>query len=380
MCVPCASDTACVAAFGAGQLCVNGSCIPGNCRMTSQCAAGQVCDANDYMCRTCASDAECVAGYGANHLCEGGACIPGQCRTSPECPNGQLCDTPNHTCGPCATHAQCVAGYGTNHLCVERRLRLGDVPLDRRLRRLADLQPDDAHVPGVQQRRRLRDGVRAATPVHRQRVRPRAMPRVVRLRGRADLRYADADLQRVRQRHRVQRRSVVRLVHRVHRGRLHPGRLPRHAAPTARPASCAASRRPTPAAAVRPTRSARPIRDYGAGHICFQGICQPGNCHGTSADCSGALTGYLCGAQSANTCGACATDSQCQADSTYGSATICNTTTGQSDERRVRQRDVQRQRSVRGQHGRLLLRRAVHARQLLRRRRLRRRSARSTGA
>jgi hypothetical protein len=70
---------------------------------------------------------------------------------------------------------------------------------------------------------------------------------------------------------------------------------------------------------------------YGAGHICFQGICQPGNCHGTSGDCSGALAGYVCGAQNANTCSPCATDSQCQGDATYGSSTICNTTTGQTD-------------------------------------------------
>ena len=106
------------------------------------------------MCRTCGNDAECVASYGANHLCEGGACIPGQCRTSPECPNGGLCDASNHTCSPCATHAACVAGYGMNHLCVNGACVSGMCLSTARLRRRADLQHDDAHVRGLQQRRR----------------------------------------------------------------------------------------------------------------------------------------------------------------------------------------------------------------------------------
>ena len=82
--------------------------------------------------------------------------------------------------------------------------------------------------------------------------------------------------------------------------------------------------------------------------------------------------GYVCGAQNANTCGACATDSQCQADPTYGSATICNTTTGQTDERRVRQRGVQRAAApCAANAGDFCCSGSVHARQLLRRRRLR---------
>ena len=68
---------------------------------------------------------------------------------------------------------------------------------------------------------------------------------------------------------------------------------------------------------------------YGAGHICLQGICERGDCHRTSGDCGGASLGLVCGALSANTCGACASDSQCQEDPVYGSSTICNTAAAQ---------------------------------------------------
>jgi len=75
---------------------------------------------------------------------------------------------------------------------------------------------------------------------------------------------------------------------------------------------------------------------YGTGNICFQGACTPGDCHATSADCTGPTnTGRICGVTTANTCGACTSDSQCKADAAYGSATICNTAAGASQGRCV---------------------------------------------
>src|SRR5204862_5457966 len=59
---------------------------------------------------------------------------------------------------------------------------------------------------------------------------------------------------------------------------------------------------------------------YGSGFICFQGICQKGDCHGTSADCTGSKSGLVCGSVAANRCDVCASDTQCQADATYGSS------------------------------------------------------------
>jgi hypothetical protein len=331
ICSPCASDAACVGAFGAGQLCVNGSCIPGNCRTAAECSGGQVCDANSYMCRMCGSDAECVASYGVNQLCENGACIPGQCRTSPQCPNGQLCDAPNHTCGPCATHAECVGGYGTNHLCVNGGcvsgmcLTTSDCGTGGQIcnttTRACEACASDAAcvtaygpqhlcignacVPGQCRVSSDCTGGRICdTPTRT------CNPCGSDTACNVDPSYGS---------------STVCIA-----GGCVPGDCHGTSADCPTGQLCGISA-PNTCGGCSTDAQCTADPQYGAGHICFQGICQPGNCHGTSADCQGAFNGYLCGAQNANTCGACATDSQCQADSTYGSATICNTTTGQAE-------------------------------------------------
>jgi hypothetical protein len=67
---------------------------------------------------------------------------------------------------------------------------------------------------------------------------------------------------------------------------------------------------------------------YGNGNICYQGICQVGNCHAISDDCGAGNAGRLCGVATPLVCGACASDSQCTSDPFYGNATICNTASG----------------------------------------------------
>jgi hypothetical protein len=72
---------------------------------------------------------------------------------------------------------------------------------------------------------------------------------------------------------------------------------------------------------------------YGAGSLCVNNLCVHGDCHDTSADCTGSTkVGQVCGATTAHTCGACTADTQCADDATYSAATppksICTTTTG----------------------------------------------------
>jgi hypothetical protein len=55
------------------------------------------------------------------------------------------------------------------------------------------------------------------------------------------------------------------------------------------------------------------------GHLCKQGSCVPGNCR-TDADCSGGI----CGLVTPQFCGGCTTDSQCQADASYGPTFLCS--------------------------------------------------------
>jgi hypothetical protein len=67
---------------GAGQLCLSGGCTTGNCRAAADCAGGQVCNTNS--CGACASDAACVSAYGANHLCQGASCVDGGALFAPK--------------------------------------------------------------------------------------------------------------------------------------------------------------------------------------------------------------------------------------------------------------------------------------------------------
>jgi len=326
-CVPCNDDAGCVSAFGAAHLCVNGSCISGSCRQASECAGGEICDANNYMCRTCGTDAECVSAYGANHLCENGACIPGQCRTSPECPNGGLCNTANHTCGTCSTHAQCVTGYGTNHLCVGGAcvsgmcLSTGDCG-GGQICNTATLScvacsSDTACVTAYGPQHLCIGNVCVAGQCRVSSDCPGgaicdAPTRTCNACASDTACSVDPSYGA----------STVCLAGGCIAGDCHG---PSGDCPTGQLCGIATA---NTCGGCSSDAECTADPQYGTGHICFQGICQPGNCHGTSGDCAGALSGYVCGAQNANTCGACATDSQCQTDATYGSATICNTTTG----------------------------------------------------
>lgn len=71
---------------------------------------------------------------------------------------------------------------------------------------------------------------------------------------------------------------------------------------------------------------------YGAGSLCVNNLCVHGDCHDTSADCTGTTkVGQVCGATTAHTCGDCTSDTQCANDATYAAAPvkpICTTTTG----------------------------------------------------
>jgi len=325
-CVPCSSDPQCVTEVGADHLCVNGSCIPGTCRTAAMCGAGQVCDGNSYMCRACGSDGECVASLGANQLCENGACTPGECRTSAECSNGELCNVSTHTCGPCASDSACIAGYGQNHLCSNGACVSG------MCRNASECGPgqlcnatlmctgcaNDTQCVGAYGPAHLCIGNLCVTGECRVSSdctggRLCNSSRTCVACGNDAACSADPSYGG----------STVCVSGGCVTGDCHGSSAD---CPTGQ--LCGISQANTCGGC---TTDAQCTGDsiYGAGNICYQGICQPGNCHGTSADCSGAQAGLVCGASNANTCGACATDAQCQTDPIYGSATICNTATGQ---------------------------------------------------
>ncbi len=63
---------------------------------------------------------------------------------------------------------------------------------------------------------------------------------------------------------------------------------------------------------------------YTSGSICLSGGCVTGDCHDTSIECT---AGKICGVSTAHTCGNCsagaAGDTQCATDARYGSGNIC---------------------------------------------------------
>ena len=183
------------AAFGAAHLCVNGSCIPGSAAMASECAAGEVCDANNYMCRMCGTDAECVAGlrrrppvrerrlhsravphvarmperralqhvephvrrvrartpsastgYGTNHLCVSGACVSGMCLSTADCGGGQICNTSTRSCVACSSDARVRHRLRPAAPVHRQRLRPGQCRVSSDCPGGADLRRADAHL------------------------------------------------------------------------------------------------------------------------------------------------------------------------------------------------------------------------------------------
>jgi hypothetical protein len=69
-------------------------------------------------------------------------------------------------------------------------------------------------------------------------------------------------------------------------------------------------------------------QQFSHGTLCVAGACVTGDCR-ASSDCSAAKDGLICGVKTANTCGKCTSDDQCQADTRYkNSRNLCKTAAG----------------------------------------------------
>lgn len=132
------NDAACIAAYGPGvaYLCLNDACVPGDCRTSTDCAAGKVCLNNFCSPCTGATDTEgdtrCKsdARYGATTLCLAGVCTVADCRTDSDCavPGGggktKICGVSvENECGSCVNDSQCqgdtdtTGTAGANSMC-----------------------------------------------------------------------------------------------------------------------------------------------------------------------------------------------------------------------------------------------------------------------
>jgi len=282
MCGTCPTDAACVSAYGAGHLCVGGQCVAGECRTSNDCAgteAGEICNATTYTCHTCASDPDCVSAYGTNHLCIGGTCVSGTCHSTSQCGGGEICDSATHNCGPCGSDSACLTAYGPQHLCINNVCVAGQCrsSSDCLGGGLCDTATHTCHA--------------CASDASCQ----------------ADPAYGVTDV--------------------CIGGSCTAGDCHSSSAECPTGQLCGITSVDTCGAC---TTDGQCTTDpaYGSGYICYQGLCQLGNCHGTSAECTGGKAGQVCGVVNANDCGLCSSDPQCQSDPFYGSSRICQTAAG----------------------------------------------------
>jgi hypothetical protein len=119
-------DATCAAAYPPAALCLAGVCSPGNCRLDTDCPAGEICGASQpNFCGKCTGDAQCQADatYGAAFICNttSGACVSSACTMNgKKCgPNaGDFCCALKCVPGNCCMTSDCT---GSNQTCQQNQ-------------------------------------------------------------------------------------------------------------------------------------------------------------------------------------------------------------------------------------------------------------------
>ncbi|HXT95775.1 MAG TPA: hypothetical protein VN853_05720 [Polyangia bacterium] len=288
-CTACSSDTQCAdpANYNSGHFCQNSACVTGQCRTAGQCSGGQVCNSN-LTCSACTSNADCsntTFGYGPAHVCSGGTCIAGTCTATSDCASaGQLCK--GNACVACSTDGDCTGDlfYGSAHICVNNQCVAGTCH-------------DSSTCTGTSQV--CNTGTHTCSACGSDSV------------CQNDASYGPNTIC-------LGNATCVQGNCHDTSGECQNGQI------------CGGAGTAHTCGACADDTACHNDAHYGAGDICFQNGCSPGNCHSTSADCNSTNgdAGEICGAAATNTCGKCTTDTQCQSDTTYGSGTICETASG----------------------------------------------------
>jgi hypothetical protein len=131
VCVDTTDDPKCVTAYGAGQICVAGKCVAGDCHGSAGCATGRVCGATvANKCGVCASDTQCQndTHYGAGFICDtttghttSGTCVSSACTTLGTCSAnaGDTCCTMKCVTGNCCSDNDCHTDsqFGPTYFC-----------------------------------------------------------------------------------------------------------------------------------------------------------------------------------------------------------------------------------------------------------------------
>jgi len=119
-CVDTTDDAKCAAAYGAGTLCVGGSCITAACHSDADCGGKQCVD---NQCLGCRSDTDCADGEvcNASGTCVAAANVCSGKPISSSCGSGDLCcnvgGSETCTAAECCVAADCTAITGANSSC-----------------------------------------------------------------------------------------------------------------------------------------------------------------------------------------------------------------------------------------------------------------------
>ncbi|MFL5305526.1 MAG: hypothetical protein ACJ8F1_09940 [Polyangia bacterium] len=283
-CGVCTSNNDCTAAYGTNHVCHNGACIAGNCLAKGDCtSSGLICGAQTaFTCGTCGGangDAQCASEYGANHICNGGVCVAGTCHDSTTCGAGQVCDLTTHTCGGCGSgtggDAACHgdAKYGATYICQNNACIVGN-----------------CHTAG-----NCNDATKVCNNFT------------------CGGCGSTTDCT-----------NAYGTNHVCSNGSCISGNCNNST-------ECGGNQlcinHACTACTAGSTGDGQCVADtaYGAMHICLAGQCVAGDCHDTSADCTG---GRICGATVAHVCGSCGSgatgDTACRTNTTaYGTGYIC---------------------------------------------------------
>jgi len=327
-CSACAGDTQCAADYGAGHLCIGNVCVTGTCHDSSTCG-GQICSSSSHTCGTCGSDAQCTSdpAYGADHLCQGGSCISGQCRTAQDCNDTTKICNGSFACVGCASTTDCTNAYGANHVCS------GSACISGNCNTSADCGGDqictnhacvacagDTDCTGDPQYgaqhvciggQCLAGNCHTSNDCTSSNQLCNAGTHFCTACGsdtscQQDSTYGSSDIC-------LDSQCVA--------GNCHDT-----SADCTGGQICSSTSHTCSACSTDTSCQTDPT--YGSNDICYQSGCVQGNCHATSAECTGANAGLICGVATPETCGSCTNDTQCKSDPFYTASTICDVATG----------------------------------------------------
>jgi hypothetical protein len=339
-----AGDTQCATEYAGAFICNGGVCVPGTCHSTANCSNGQICNLGNHTCEGCGtSDATCAdaANYGPNHVCQSNACISGNCHVSADCSNlGQVCN--GNTCGQCSSTAQCLTERGANHVCVGGACLAGNCntsadcassnQLCNTVTHSCEACTSDTQCSGDTQYGAMH--ICLGTGTSAQCVAGNCHDTSSDCSGGQICGIGTAHVcgscggsDTACKNDAFYTNGSICLAN----GGCALGDCHDTSTECTNGKLCGVSTAHTcgncSAGATGDMQCTNDSR-YGSGNICFQGLCGLGNCHASSADCTGPNAGLICGAGSTNTCGTCTADSACTSDAFYGANTICNTTSG----------------------------------------------------